>query len=118
MTLRMTNRAAAAALTLLLAAGATAAHAQQMTLRFGILAGLTGDPAPSGQAWNESAKLATESDAAAIVTFDPGEGWVERVSECAARVAPGVRLARVGMRYSDPRGHPCRNRPPVLAVKS
>ena len=60
MTLRITNRAAAVALTLLLVGGATAARAQHLTLRFGILAGLTGDPAPSGQAWNESAKLAIE----------------------------------------------------------
>ena len=31
--------------------------AQNVSLRVGVLAGLTGDPAPSGQAWNESAKL-------------------------------------------------------------
>ena len=28
------------------------------TLKYGVLAGLTGGPAPSGQAWNEAAKVA------------------------------------------------------------
>ena len=27
------------------------------TLEYGVLAGLTGDPAPSGQGWNEAARL-------------------------------------------------------------
>src|SRR5438046_8392275 len=27
------------------------------TLKYGVLAGLTGDPAPSGQGWNEAARL-------------------------------------------------------------
>lgn len=57
---RRTVGAGALAAALLLAGTSTDAYAQQMTLRFGILAGLTGDPAPSGQAWNESAKLAIE----------------------------------------------------------
>src|SRR5262249_60758535 len=31
------------------------------TLRYGVLAGLTGDPAPSGQGWNEAARLGIDS---------------------------------------------------------
>jgi branched-chain amino acid transport system substrate-binding protein len=31
------------------------------TLRYGVLAGLTGDPAPSGQGWNEAARLGVET---------------------------------------------------------
>src|SRR5262249_8583466 len=30
------------------------------TLKYGVLAGLTGDPAPSGQGWNEAARLGVE----------------------------------------------------------
>lgn len=42
------------------------AAAQNVSLRVGVLAGLTGDPAPSGQAWNESAKLAADVVKAAV----------------------------------------------------
>lgn len=42
-----------------------AADAPSFTLKYGILAGLTGDPATSGQAWNEAAKLGIEQVAAA-----------------------------------------------------
>jgi len=31
-----------------------------ITLKYGVLAGLTGDPAPSGQGWNEAARLGVE----------------------------------------------------------
>ncbi len=48
-----------------LVAAAWLASAQQavaqsnvaFTLKYGVLAGLTGDPAPSGQGWNEAARL-------------------------------------------------------------
>jgi ABC-type branched-subunit amino acid transport system substrate-binding protein len=39
---------------------AGAAGPVSFTLKYGVLAGLTGDPAPSGQAWNESARLAVD----------------------------------------------------------
>src|SRR5215469_8125348 len=51
----------------LFAAGAVAlatsalADPPSFTLRYGVLAGLTGDPAPSGQGWNEAAKLGIDS---------------------------------------------------------
>jgi hypothetical protein len=51
----------------LFAAGAVAlatpaiADATSFTLRYGVLAGLTGDPAPSGQGWNEAARLGIET---------------------------------------------------------
>jgi len=38
-------------------AAASAQDAPAFTLKYGVLAGLTGDPAASGQAWNEAAKL-------------------------------------------------------------
>jgi ABC-type branched-subunit amino acid transport system substrate-binding protein len=47
----------AAALTL---TGASAQTAPSFTLKYGVLAGLTGDPAPSGQGWNEAARLAVD----------------------------------------------------------
>ena len=52
----------------LLAAGATPALAADasFTLKYGVLAGLTGDPAPSGQAWNASAKLGIDYIAATL----------------------------------------------------
>jgi ABC-type branched-subunit amino acid transport system substrate-binding protein len=37
---------------------ASGAGGVAFTLRYGVLAGLTGGPAPSGQAWNEAAKVA------------------------------------------------------------
>ena len=48
-----------AALLALVAAGspASGAGAVAFTLKYGVLAGLTGDPAVSGQAWNEAARL-------------------------------------------------------------
>jgi branched-chain amino acid transport system substrate-binding protein len=51
----------------LFAAGAVAlatsaiADTTSFTLRYGVLAGLTGDPAPSGQGWNEAARLGIDS---------------------------------------------------------
>src|SRR5215470_6148127 len=51
----------------LFAAGAVAlatsamADTPSFTLRYGVLAGLTGDPAPSGQGWNEAARLGIDS---------------------------------------------------------
>src|SRR5262249_30228540 len=52
----------------LLAAGATLAFAADasFTLKYGVLAGLTGDPAPSGQGWNASAKLGIDYIAATL----------------------------------------------------
>ena len=43
---------------LLFGAAAVAQPAPNFTLKYGIIAGLTGDPAASGQAWNEASKLA------------------------------------------------------------
>lgn len=40
-----------------LGSSAIAATAPSFTLKYGVLAGLTGNPAPDGQAWNEAAKL-------------------------------------------------------------
>jgi ABC-type branched-subunit amino acid transport system substrate-binding protein len=37
------------------------ADTTSFTLRYGVLAGLTGDPAPSGQGWNEAARLGIET---------------------------------------------------------
>ena len=37
------------------------ADTPSFTLRYGVLAGLTGDPAPSGQGWNEAARLGVDS---------------------------------------------------------
>ena len=39
----------------------TIADTPSFTLRYGVLAGLTGDPAPSGQGWNEAARLGIDS---------------------------------------------------------
>src|ERR1700719_3729348 len=36
------------------------------TLKYGVLAGLTGDPAPSGQGWNEAARLAVDQAAGTL----------------------------------------------------
>jgi len=41
-------------------AGPACAQEPSFTLKYGVLAGLTGDPAPSGQAWNASAKIAID----------------------------------------------------------
>lgn len=46
--------------------GARAADAPSFTLKYGVLAGLTGEPAADGQAWNEAAKLGIEQIAAAL----------------------------------------------------
>ena len=60
-------------LTLFLASGLLAAAATSacgadasFTLKYGVLAGLTGDPAPSGQGWNASAKLGIDYIAATL----------------------------------------------------
>ena len=47
----------------LLTAAATSALAADasFTLKYGVLAGLTGDPAPSGQGWNEAARLGVDT---------------------------------------------------------
>lgn len=37
------------------------ADTPSFTLRYGVLAGLTGDPAPSGQGWNEAARLGIQT---------------------------------------------------------
>jgi branched-chain amino acid transport system substrate-binding protein len=59
--------AAALASTVLAGAG-TVAHAAdaEFDLKFGVLAGLTGDPAADGQSWNASAKLAVDAVAASL----------------------------------------------------
>src|SRR5439155_19369146 len=46
--------------------GAKAADAPSFTLKYGVLAGLTGEPAADAQAWNEAAKLGIEHIAAAL----------------------------------------------------
>ncbi len=38
----------------------SAASSPSFTLKYGVLAGLTGDPAPSGQGWNEAARLGVD----------------------------------------------------------
>src|SRR5262249_44426733 len=40
------------------------------TLKYGVLAGLTGDPAPSGQGWNEAARLAVDQAAATLKSLN------------------------------------------------
>ena len=42
------------------ASSASLAADVSFNLKFGVLAGLTGDPAPDGQAWNEAARLGIE----------------------------------------------------------
>jgi branched-chain amino acid transport system substrate-binding protein len=52
-----------------IALGSNAALAQgdvSFTLKYGVLAGLTGDPAADGQAWNEAARLGIEQIAASL----------------------------------------------------
>ena len=51
-----------AAASAILMVTSTASPAADVTfdLKYGVLAGLTGDPAPDGQAWNEAARLAIE----------------------------------------------------------
>ena len=44
-----------------LAMPAIADTTPSFTLRYGVLAGLTGDPAPSGQGWNEAARLGIDT---------------------------------------------------------
>ena len=46
--------------------GSEAADTPSFTLKYGILAGLTGDPATSGQAWHVAAKLLIEDVASAV----------------------------------------------------
>jgi ABC-type branched-subunit amino acid transport system substrate-binding protein len=61
--MHLRNSFIAVALTALLAGpsvGSVRAQEPSFTLKYGVLAGLTGDPAPSGQAWNASAKLAID----------------------------------------------------------
>ena len=54
-----------------LAASQLAAAADvSFTLKYGVLAGLTGDPAPSGQGWNEAARLAVDQAAAALKSLN------------------------------------------------
>jgi branched-chain amino acid transport system substrate-binding protein len=62
MHLRNTFTAVALTATLLAnpLAGPACAQEPSFTLKYGVLAGLTGDPAPSGQAWNASAKIAID----------------------------------------------------------
>ena len=45
---------------------AAAASDVTFDLRYGVLAGLTGDPAADGQAWNEAARLGIDQIAAAL----------------------------------------------------
>ena len=54
---------------LLASAGCDQAQAQQPSfiLKYGVLAGLTGDPAASGQAWNAAAKLAVGEISATLM---------------------------------------------------
>ncbi|MFI5011565.1 MAG: ABC transporter substrate-binding protein [Hyphomicrobiales bacterium] len=63
--MRMQNRLFVAALLASALAsttcGAAFAAEASFTLKYGVLAGLTGEPAASGQAWNASAKLAVDS---------------------------------------------------------
>lgn len=47
----------AAAMSLASGQQAAAQGTVSITLKYGVLAGLTGDPAPSGQGWNEAARL-------------------------------------------------------------
>lgn len=50
--------------------GPAAAADLSLTLKYGVLAGLTGDPAPSGQGWNEAARLAVDQAAATLKSLD------------------------------------------------
>jgi branched-chain amino acid transport system substrate-binding protein len=43
-----------------------AADAPSFTLKFGVLAGLTGDPAADGQSWNEATRVAVDAVTAAL----------------------------------------------------
>ena len=72
MQMRLRARAGlvAGTIALSIACASSLAQSQTLTLRFGVLAGLTGDPAPSGQAWNESAKLAIEHVKATLVRLN------------------------------------------------
>lgn len=55
------NRLVLSAAGILVLAMPAIADTPSFTLRYGVLAGLTGDPAPSGQGWNEAAKLGVET---------------------------------------------------------
>ncbi len=58
--------AVAASLVLGGSAIASAADAPSFTLKFGVLAGLTGDPAADGQSWNEAVRVGVDAVAAAL----------------------------------------------------
>jgi ABC-type branched-subunit amino acid transport system substrate-binding protein len=63
------RRALAGLLPVLLAFAAPAALAQSnvsFSLKYGVLAGLTGDPAADGQAWNQAAKVGIDQIAATL----------------------------------------------------
>lgn len=65
----MKTRIIAALLLVAFAAPAVAADPPSFTLRYGVLAGLTGDAAPSGQGWNEAARLGIDYIAQTLKTL-------------------------------------------------
>jgi hypothetical protein len=73
-----------------------AADKPSFTLKYGILAGLTGDPATSGQAWNEAAKLGIEEVAAAVkrVGLDGVEVVLTDSQDSQGSPQPGVEGAQ------------------------
>src|SRR5262249_17304464 len=66
--MRLLKSAIAAAAVAALASATSAALAADVsfTLKYGVLAGLTGDPAADGQAWNESARLGIDQIAKSL----------------------------------------------------
>ena len=64
---------ATVAIAVLATSQAASAADVSFTLKYGVLAGLTGDPAPSGQGWNEAARLAVDQAAATLKSMNlPG----------------------------------------------
>jgi ABC-type branched-subunit amino acid transport system substrate-binding protein len=65
----MTRIYAALLLAALVGIAPAAADPPSFTLRYGVLAGLTGDAAPSGQGWNEAARLGIDYIAQTVKTL-------------------------------------------------
>jgi branched-chain amino acid transport system substrate-binding protein len=80
-----------------------AADTPSFTLKYGILAGLTGDPASSGQAWNEAAKLGIEEVAAAVerVGLDGIEVVLTDSQDSQGTPQPGVEGAQKLVQIDD-----------------
>ena len=93
------RRAMAGLLPVLLAFAAPAALAQSnisFSLKYGVLAGLTGDPAADGQAWNQAAKVGIDQIAATLQKLNLSGIKVELTDsqDSQGNAQPGVEAAQ------------------------